>query len=122
MKHISMLILALGLLASPTVAQANFPAGTEKFADRASETTDISLDKSMLAFASKFLSSSPQDVEARRIIATLDGIYVRSFEFEKPGVYSSAELEAIRRQFAGSEWSHIVSVRSKTSDGDTDIF
>jgi len=122
MKRILGAFLLSLLLAEAAMAQRKFPAGIEKFAARAEETTDVSLDKSMLNFASKFLSSREQDQQARRIIASLEGIYVRSYEFNKPGAYTAAEIAALRQQFQGPGWSHIVSVRGKGSDGDTDIF
>ncbi len=121
MKHIATIAL-LVVLSNRAYTQAIFPVDTAKLAERAEETTTISLDKNMLQFASKFLSSSNEDREAHRIIANLEGIYVRTFEFKKPNAYSSSELEAFRRPFGGSEWSHIVSVRGKEADGDTDIY
>lgn len=121
MKSAVFFILCL-MLAGPALAQQQFPAGIGKFDARASEVTNVSLDKNMLNFASKFLSSSHEDSEARRIVASLDGIYVRSYDFDKTGAYSSAEVEALRRQFEGPQWSHIISVRGKGSDGDTDIY
>ena len=110
------------LTAAPALAQENFPSGISKFAARASGTTEVSLDKSMLDFASRFLSSGPQEQTARRIISGLQGIYVRSYSFKAPGAYTPAEVEALRQQFPSPAWSHIISVRSKDSDGDTDVY
>jgi hypothetical protein len=120
---VSVLVLAGLLLASHrALAQGDFPFDTSKLAARADETTTVSLDKNMLRFASKFLNDDAEDRQARRIIENLDGIYVRTFEFKAPGSYSAAELETFRKFFAGSEWSHIVSVHGKEADGDTDIY
>jgi hypothetical protein len=116
-------VLAVFLLVSHRAqAQPDFPFDTSKLAARADETTTVSLDKNMLRFASKFLNDDDEDRQARRIIENLDGIYVRTFEFKTPGSYTSAELEAFRKPFAGPEWSHIVSVHGKEADGDTDIY
>lgn len=115
-------LLFLLLAAVPALAQENFPSGISKFAARATETTEVSLDKSMLDFAGRFLSSRPQEQTARRIISGLQGIYVRSYDFKAPGAYTPAEVEALRQQFPSPAWSHIISVRSKDSDGDTDVY
>jgi len=123
MKMKLLALMAVFLFATtPARAQAAFPVDTSKLAERAEETTTVSLDKNMLQFASKFLSSSNEDQEARRIIANLDGIYVRTFEFKAPNSYSAAELQGFRRPFSGPEWSHIVSVHSKEADDDTDVY
>jgi hypothetical protein len=117
----SAIVLLLAAVGGRAYTQA-FPVDTGKLAERADQTTAISLDKNMLQFAGKFLSSSEEDREAQHIISKLDGIYVRTYEFKKPNAYSAPELETFRRQFAGPEWSSIVSVHGKEPDGDTDIY
>jgi hypothetical protein len=47
------------------------------------------------------------------LVANLRGIYIRSFEFDKEGAYTSAEVEALRSQVHGSAWSRVVGVRSE---------
>jgi hypothetical protein len=118
----SAIFLLLMVLSRRAYSQAAFPVDTAKLAERADEATTISLDKNMLRFAGKFLSSSDEDRQAQQIIAKLDGIYVRTYEFKKPNAYSASEVEAFRRQFASSEWSRIVAVHAKEPDEDTDIY
>lgn len=92
----------------------------EKLADKAAETVDVTLDGPMLALASKFLSKerSPDEAKVKELIKGLKGIYVKSFEFDKEGQYSDADVEAIRAQLRAPAWSRIVGVRSKR-DGET---
>jgi Domain of unknown function (DUF4252) len=100
-----------------------FPATLEKkLAARASNYTEVSMDKKMLNFAGKFLSKQDDDVEAKQIIEKLDGIYVREYDFDQPGQYTAADLERIRSQFQGSEWSPMIRERSKTGQANTDIY
>jgi hypothetical protein len=55
-----------------------FPVTLEKeLAARASNYTEVSMDKKMLNFAGKFLSKGDDDVEAKQIIEKLVGVYVR---------------------------------------------
>jgi Domain of unknown function (DUF4252) len=55
-------------------------------------------------------------------VAKLNGIYVREYDFETAGQYTAADLDRIRSQFKGSEWSPIVREHSKKGAGDTDIY
>jgi hypothetical protein len=111
------------LLAGAQNITPPFPVTLEKeLAARASNYTEVSMDKKMLAFAGKFMSREDGDLETKRIIEKLDGIYVRSYDFEKPGQYTAADLERIRNQFNGSEWSPMVRERSKRGEEDTDIY
>ena len=121
-KTIAAILLAMGLPAAAADPPAKFPFDTEKFAKRAKAVTEVTLDKGLLDFAAKFLSSSEDDQEAKRIIGNLEGVYVRSYEFEHAGEYTPAEVEALRQPFQGADWSHIVSVRSKAGEGNTDVY
>jgi hypothetical protein len=110
----------------PAVAQSSsqspFPVTIEKqLAERASNYTEVSLDRKMLDFASHFMNDK-DDAEGKRIVAKLNGVYVRSYEFDKPGQYTPADLEAVRRQFDTPEWSSLVKTRSRNGSDDADIY
>jgi hypothetical protein len=119
-------IFACCLFALSAAAQDGtppFPVALEKeLAARATKYTEVSMDKKMLTFAGKFLSKDEDDMEAKQIIDKLDGIYVREYDFDEPGQYTAADLEVIRKQFKGSEWSPMVRERSKNGEGDSDIY
>ncbi|HEU5458187.1 MAG TPA: DUF4252 domain-containing protein [Terracidiphilus sp.] len=112
--------IALGLaaLAAPVFAQTsplNIPPQIEKdLAARATNVTEVTLGKNMLNFAAKYMNGKDKnDAAAQQLIQNLDGIYVRDYEFDKPGEYSLDELEALHKSFEGPEWSTIVSDREK---------
>jgi hypothetical protein len=110
----------LGALAQTT--QPPFPVTLEKqLAARASNYTEVTLDRKMLGFASHFMDKE-DDTEGKRIIAKLNGIYVRTYEFDKPGQYTAADLESIRHQFELSQWHPLVRTRSKNGEDDSDIY
>jgi hypothetical protein len=99
-----------------------FPITIEKqLATRATNYTEVTLDRKMLDFASRFMDKE-DDAEGKRIIAKLNGIYVRTYEFDKPGQYTPEDLEAIRRQFTTGDWNPIVKQRSKDGSDDSDIY
>jgi len=119
-------ILGLAGLTIPAVAQSGLPlpAPVEKeLAARASNVTEVTLGKNMLAFASKFMGGKDKDEEAtRHLIEGLDGIYVRDYEFDKEGQYTAVDIEKLRSYFqAGGEWSSIVRERDKKSGESTDV-
>jgi hypothetical protein len=102
--------------------QPPFPVTLQKqLADRAANYTEVSLDKKMLAFATHFLNDK-DNADAKRIVEKLNGVYVRSYEFDQPGQYTAADLDAIRRQFDTSEWTAMVKTRSKNGSDDADIY
>lgn len=108
----------------PAAAQSSqpFPVTLEKqLAERASNYTEVSLDRKMLDFASRFMDDK-DDADGKRIVEKLNGVYVRSYEFDKPGQYTSADLEAVRKQFDTPEWSSLVKTRSKDASDDADIY
>ena len=116
------MIAGAGLPAGAQSSQATFPVTLAKqLADRAANYTEVSLDKKMLAFASRFMNDK-DDAEGKRIVAKLDGVYVRSYEFDKPGQYTAADLDAIRRQFNTPEWTQLVKTRSRDGADDADIY
>src|SRR5207244_13448664 len=63
-----------------------------------------------------------EDDHVKKLIQRFQVIYVRSFEFDKEGEFSAADINPIRKHLAGSGWSCLVSVHSKKNGGsDTDI-
>lgn len=98
------------------------PAPVEKdLAARATNVTEVTLGKNMLEFAAKVMKDKNGDAATRQLIMGLDGIYVRDYEFEKPGEYSMDHVEQIRRAFNTPEWSPMVRERERKSGESTDI-
>ncbi len=115
------LITGAGQLATAQSTQP-FPVTLEKqLAERASNYTEVSLDRKMLDFASRFMNDK-DDAEGKRIVQKLNGVYVRSYEFDKPGQYTSADLDAVRKQFDTPEWTSLVKTRSRDASDDADIY
>ena len=116
-------IAALLLFVAPLAGAQELPwkMDFEKFASQSTETVDVTLDANMLNLAKNFLSDKdPDQRNAKEIVSQLKGIYVRSYEFDKTGVYSQADVEAFRAQLKAPEWNRIVGVRSNKHDGEND--
>jgi hypothetical protein len=123
--RLAVALAAVAAAAGPAAAQSApspFPVTIEKeLAARASDYTEVTLDRRMLDFASRFMDNE-DDAEGKRIVARLNGIYVRTYEFDKPGQYTPDDLAAIRRQFQTPDWSPIVKERTKNATDDSDIY
>jgi len=119
-------VLGVTALAVPVLAQTDqlpLPPAVEKdLAARAANVTEVTLGRNMLAFAAKFMNGKDKDEAAtRQLIDGLDGIYVRSYEFDKEGQYSTDEIEQLRKYFETSEWSPIVRERERKTGETTDV-
>ena len=124
--RIAGLVLGVVGLAVPALAQNStlpLPSPVEKeLAARASNVTEVTLGKNMLAFAAKVMNGKDGDeAAARHLIEGLDGIYVREYEFDKEGQYSMDDIQKLRAYFETSDWSPIVRERDKKSGESTDV-
>ena len=107
-------IAADGLLKLP-----NFDA----LADNANESVVITLDSALLGIATRFLDpAKPQDAAAREAIRGVQGIYVRSYKFDRDFAYPKADVEMVRRQLVAPGWQRIVEVRSRKEQANVDIY
>jgi hypothetical protein len=112
--RIALAFLALGLL--PVGAQeVKFPESLDRLAAKAKETVNVTLDGNMLQLAGNFLSSRKDgEAKVKEMAGKLKGIYVRSFEFDKEGEYSDADIQPLRVQLTRERgWSRIVDVAER---------
>ncbi len=119
-------VFGVAALAVPAVAQTSqlpLPPPVEKeLAARASNVTEVTLGKNMLAFAAKFMNGKDKDdVATRQLIEGLDGIYVREYEFDKEGQFSMEDIDRLRRYFETSEWTSMVRERDRKTGETTDV-
>jgi hypothetical protein len=91
----------------------------EKLSAQALEVADVTLEGPILKMAARFLGNDP---EARQLIQGLKGVFVKSFKFDKAGVYSPADVEAIRSQLQGPGWARIVGVQGKGDKGSVEVY
>ena len=119
-------LAGLLVLGATTTAMAQNPriqtSQLDALAAKASETVDVNIDESLMALATKFLSSKDEDErKVKELVSGLKGIYVKSFEFESEGQYTDADLESIRSQLRNPAWSRIINARSK-KDGSVEVY
>lgn len=116
---ISLFIFWAALVAAPLLAQsAKLQLNLDHLAKNAVESVNVTLDLSLLRLAAKFLGDDEDEVRVKKLVKGLQGIYVRSFEFDKEGAYSAADVDPLRKEVTGPGWSCLVSVRSRKSGGE----
>jgi hypothetical protein len=124
-------VIVLGLLLAfgAAVARAQGDQGAKiqidhlnKLAEKAEQVVEVTLDERLLQLAAKFLSSSdPTESQVKQIVSGLKGVYVRVFEFAKPGEYTASDIESIRSQLRQPGWQKIVGVVSRRGGDNVDV-
>ena len=94
----------------------------DHLAAKADESVDVNIDERLIRLASKvFSDTDAEEREIKKVVAGVKGIYVRVFEFENEGQYSSADLETIRTQLRAPGWTRLVNVTSK-KEGNLEVY
>ncbi len=88
--------------------------GTERFAEGASDVTDVNMDSKSLGLLT---GSGPQADLARKI----DFVVVHTYTYDKPGMYKLADLDAFESRLNDGNWSCLVHTRSKQEANDVCI-
>ena len=127
MRNTTFLCFSILGLAFNAFAQAatscKLPINLDRLAAKAAEVVDVDMDANTLQFAGKFLKGEKSDeAQARKLISSIKGLCVRSFEFDSEGQYAAEDVEAIRAQFQSPTWSRMVGVRSKRDRENVDVF
>ena len=119
-----MRIATFMLAAAPLWAQEfKLPANLDRLSAKAENSVEVTLDGSLLRMASRFLSDQDRDqARAKKLMAGLEAVFVRSFEFAGDGGYDIADLDAVRTQLREPGWSRIVGVKSKRCSKDADVY
>ena len=112
----AVLLLTVGVRAMEPQVQDDLFAGTDKFAKGAKSSTEVNLDKNMLAMAGKFMNDDGDgDKQEKDLAKKLDFIVVREYEYAKPGEYNLADLAEFQKRLDAGGWSYVVKERSEHS-------
>ncbi|MEO5738980.1 MAG: DUF4252 domain-containing protein [Vicinamibacterales bacterium] len=85
-----------------------------KLAEKAQEAVDVTVDAAMLKATAGFLAGKGADTaKVQEMLQGITGIYVKSYQFGAPNAYAESDIEAVRKQVTGPEWSRVVGVRGK---------
>jgi hypothetical protein len=87
-------------------------AGTEVFAKGASDITEITMDPNSLD-----LVGGPDEHRARNMVLNV----VRTYQYDKPGMYNMADVDAIRNKLNTGDWHCSVHVRDLKNGSGSDV-
>lgn len=89
----------------------NLFAGTEKFAQGARESTEINLDPDTMAMMN-------QHGRNAELAKKMKFISIRTYEYDKPGMYRMEDVEVFRRKLDDSSWKCAIRMREKNESTD----
>jgi len=93
----------------------------DKFAEKADKVINVTVDEQLLRLAASFLSDKkPDEAKIKELILGLKGVFVKRLEFERPGEFTLADVDAIRTQLSSPGWANVANVRSKR-EGNYDV-
>ena len=102
------LAICCGATAAALFAQ-QFKFDLDGLSAKASETAEVNVPGPLLKLGARFLDSNkPDEAAVSKLVAGLDGIYVRHFTFKRDGAWTPADLEGIRSQLKSPEWQRLV--------------
>lgn len=115
-------VFAGAMLAAAWGQTIKLPASVESLKAKAEGSFEMTLDKTMLRLAGRFLSDAGDEAKTRKVLDGLESIYIRSLTFGREGEYNPADLDAVRAQFQAPAWLRIVGMRSKQDGENVDVF
>lgn len=110
--------LALAAAASAVLLAQQFKFNLDRLASKASDTVDVSLSGPLLQLGARFLDSNdPDEAKVKKMIAGIEGIYVRHFEFKQAGAGPPATWRASarnsKRPTGSASWAGIAPKRAR---------
>lgn len=105
-----MSLVSLSSFAAPT-GKLQLPA-FDDLQKAAKESVDISLGSLPFHLASEF-ADSDVDADAKDLLKSVKGVYVRSYQFDSDFAYPRAKIEEVRAQLSREGWSPLVQVKEK---------
>ena len=123
MKRLSIVVFALLIPAAASAQGARLNLSfLDRLAERASEKQEITIDKNMLqGFGGTLVPAGPKGDAAKQILSELEGVYVRSYEFDDQKAFSMDDINAIRKQLSAPGWFRIVANEEKGKGGDFEL-
>jgi len=95
----------------------------EHLASKSSNVVDLSLSGSTLQFAARFMDGNdPDESKVKKLIAGIEGIYVKSFQFKQDGAWSQSDLDGVRNQLRAPEWQRMIGYKSVEDKENAEIF
>jgi len=101
-------------LAAPSLRAQDFDFKTlDKLSAVAKSSTNVTLDGTLLQLAAGFLGSDNDKDAAsvKSLVAKMKGVYVRAYEFDKPGQYSESDIAPLRALLKPPKWMTVLETK-----------
>ena len=106
-------LILLGLFSVAAWAQQFDFKLLDKLGKNAKETANVTLDENLLKMGASLMGGDDKDAQQLKdVVKGIKGIVIRSFEYEKEGMYNATDLEPVRAYLRTLNWSKIVNVKS----------
>jgi hypothetical protein len=89
---------------------------------KAVETVDVDVGGILLSIARRFTREEADTDPAIRLLHDIESVKVRSFTFDSDDAYTKADLDSVRNQLRGPEWSAIATIHKRHPREDVDVF
>ncbi len=109
------LIFVLALCPLAAFGQARLQLQLDHLKEKAEEVVNVNIDGALLDQGLQLLSSGKEAGETGAL-SGMQGVYVRSYKFAKPGSYTEADVNSIRKQLSAPGWTPLVEVTEKNGD------
>ena len=119
--RITLSVALAGMLALPLAFGQRLELKLDHLKAKAAEAAEVDLDGPALEMALKSgfqnMVQVPKQIPGdtvKQIAQGIKGVYVRHFEFSKPGDYTDADVESVLKQVRDNPaWARLVSVKEK---------
>jgi hypothetical protein len=119
---LALVCLSLPALADAQSGKLDLP-DFKSLAHEATDSVNISLGPWLLHLFAGFIDDKDPDAAAtKKLLAGIQSIDVRSYEFARDFAYSGDELAGVRRQLAQPGWNALAQVHDRAKNEDVDIF
>lgn len=127
LRKLALAALLLPMTVMPMISAAQSPRldlpDLQSLAHNASDTVNISLGPWLLHTAGALIDDKdPNALSAKQLLAGIDSIRVRSFEFSRDAAYSAADIEPVRRQLDGHGWTPLLQSHDRNTGEQVDVY
>jgi hypothetical protein len=89
---------------------------------KAVDSVDVDVGGLLLSIARRFTRDEAKTDPAIRLLHDIESVKVRSFTFDSDDAYSKADVDAVRNQLRGPEWSAIATIHKRHPRENVDVF
>jgi hypothetical protein len=92
-------------------------------AGKATESVNITLNPWLLRIVAASMDDKDADSAAtKKLLSAIKSVEIRNYQFATDFAYSTADIDAVRRQLAAPGWSQLMQVHDRKNGEDVDMY